>query len=196
MNHKSTIVFSLLILISLDSFGAKRPVISESYSTLPARTATDFRSSHRMGLGLQAAGALGIGGLVFEVNLTRAHSFGLGWGGGSGFQSVYAEWRNYFGGEVMMPFFSLGFSKWTNNEKNGPISETTPQYLSDRLMSDFDKSRGVIDESLLFPSVGLQYVVLSGPWAGASVYAQILMLIDVRDFEAAPTGSVGSIYYF
>lgn len=161
-----------------------------------ATTGNDLRKVRRVGVGVSGAGPLGLGGVHFELNFTPRSGMLLGFGGGPGFQAYTFQYKSILAGEWLLPYMSAGFSRWMNFSQKGPIEDTTPGILAERFMSDEDKARGRIDEYLLYPGFGLQYVQLSGRWAGFSIFSEVIVLIDLVDFVAAPTGTLGMSYYF
>lgn len=154
------------------------------------------RETRRVGVGVAAAGSLGLGGVLMEFNFTPSLSLLSGYGGSTDFQAFSFEVRHVLTGEVLLPYLSAGYARWANFGSHDRIKETTPGFLAESLMSDADRSGGKISEHLVYPAFGLQYMQLKGDWAGFSVFAQIMMLLDVSDFNSAATGMIGSIYYF
>ncbi len=161
-----------------------------------ASTGNDLRKVRRLGFGVMTAGPLGLGGLDLELNFSSRSSLLFGFGGGPGYQSWTAQYKRVLAGEWLLPYMAVGFSHWYNFEKKPGIKETSPGILEERLMSQSDKEAGIIDEYLIYPAAGVQFVQLDGPWAGFSVSLEVDVLLDLVDFVAAPTGGVGVSYYF
>ena len=196
------LVILSFLLFSESSFSAilieegGRPVnVSSSYKT--AANGLDLRSIRRVGLGVSAAGPNGLFGGNLELNITRRYGVGLGFGFSTEFQSFHTNLRRFLGGEEILPYFSIGYAYWSNNgEKKGGISKTNPGFLAEQFMSDEDKRAGRISEHIIYPAIGLQYLLLSGEWAGLGVTLELDLLLALESLEAAPTGSLGVMYYF
>jgi hypothetical protein len=156
----------------------------------------DLRKLRRVGIGLQAAGTLGLGGAVLDLAFTPHWSVDAGFGGGSGFQAVKFEGKYVLAGDWLMPYMNFGFTRWSSTGNSGPITKTTPGLLADRLLSQDERSAGQFEKNLLYPGIGLQFMQLSGDWAGSSLYTELTVLMDLGTFVAAPTGSLGFLYYF
>src|ERR1017187_7050154 len=137
-----------------------------------AEDGLEMRKIRRVGVGLQAAGALGFGGALMEMNFTRRWSFALGIGGGNNFQATEFQAKYVLAGEWLLPYMSFGFSRWFSIKNNGPIGKTAPSFLADRLLTDQEKASGEFGKNLVYPGLGLQIIQLKGDWAGASVYAE------------------------
>jgi hypothetical protein len=156
-----------------------------------------MRKVRRAGIGASASGALGFMGANLELNFTDRWGFGAGFGGSSNYQAYTFQIKHVLAGEWLLPYLSFGYAKWyTAGSPKGPIRETNPAFLSQKFMSDIEKDRGDFAVHLIYPGFGLQYVQLTGPWAGYSIYADVLLLVEVEDFESVPTGTLGMMYYF
>jgi hypothetical protein len=199
---KSAMTFVFSLLLAQNVLAAKRIIndndaVAEVKSPRIASTGNEMRSKRRIGLGIQAIGSLGLGGLIAEFNFTDRSGMVLGFGGGSpNFQAWTVQYKKVLAGESILPYVAAGFAKWNNFEPKPGLNDSTPGILTERLMSDADKRDGVINEYLLYPAAGVQYVQLDGDWAGFSVFAEFDVLFDVVDFVAAPTGAIGTSYYF
>lgn len=161
-----------------------------------AANGVDMRKSRRFGAGLQAAGALGFGGAILDLNFTPQWSFGAGFGGGEGFQAFKLEGRYVLSGDWLMPYFSFGYANWASIGKAGYIERTNPGYLGEKLLTATEKKEGEYRKHLIYPGFGLQFMQLNGEWAGFSLLAEFTALIDIGGFVAAPTGTISALYYF
>ncbi len=195
--------FTLILLSLWISFSVEAKkiqidddAVAEIKSPKSAKTGNSMRKVRRVGMGASAAGPLGLGGVHMELNFSPSSGFLAGFGGGPGFQAYTFQYKQVLMGESLLPYAAAGFSRWMNFDPKGPIRETTPGILAERFMSDEDKANGTIAETLFYPAFGLQYVQLTGDWAGFSVYTEVVLLIDVGDFVAAPTGTIGTTYFF
>jgi len=168
-------------------------------SKAPIKTAEngiELRKMRRMGVGAQAMGSLGVGGILLELALTQNWAFVGGFGGGEGFQAFELEAKYVLTGDWLMPYFALGYANWSSVGKSGPIQKTKPAILAERLLNDDEKAEGQYRKHILFPAFGLQFMQLTGDYAGFSMFAELDMLLDVGNFVAAPTASLGLMYYF
>lgn len=194
-------LISLALLFTISAQAKKIQVnddaVAEVSAPKTAANGNSLRKLRRVGMGLTGAGPLGLGGVHLELNFSSTSGVLAGFGGGPGFQAYTFQYKRVLAGEWLLPYMSAGFSRWMNFGKdNDPITDTTPDILGERFMSDGDKASGRINEFLIYPAFGLQYVQLTGDWAGFSVFTEIVFLIDVADFVAAPTGTVGMTYFF
>jgi hypothetical protein len=169
-----------------------------STTTREADDGLALRSIRRVGIGATAAGPLGFLGVNMELNFTPRWGFGAGFGGSFGeYQAYTFQVKHVLAGEWLLPYMSFGYAKWyTTGPAKGRIGALNPSFLSDRFLSEGQKAAGDFAVHLIYPSFGLQYVQLSGPWAGTSVYAEVVVLIDVDGLETVPTGTLGALYYF
>ncbi|USN46969.1 MAG: hypothetical protein H6626_12320 [Pseudobdellovibrionaceae bacterium] len=156
----------------------------------------DFRSHRRVGFGWAAAGALGLLGLQLELNFTPDVSVVGGFGISRGFQAFSFQVKRVLAGKWFAPYVAGGFARWYNVGHNGAMVDSSPDFLSQRFLSETERQTGQFGENMIFPSAGIQYLQLSGDWAGASLYAEVMMMIDMDDFVAAPTAGLGMMYYF
>lgn len=159
-------------------------------------SAIHLRSQRRVGVGLVAAGKMGLFGAVVELNYSPVHAALVGFGGGPGYSSLLFEYKRHFSGRAISPYLSFGYSRWSSAGKKQEISSSTPSFLFSRFLSSEEKSSGVFAKDLLTPSVGLQYNQLFGRAVGASIYAEIVFLTTTQNFDFIPTGSVGFLQYF
>lgn len=155
------------------------------------------RSERKIGVGTQVAGSLGILALKGEVNLSPQDSLSAGAGLGSGYQTYGVEIKRVFIGGSFLPFLAAGFSQWYSVLREGQsMLSSNPEFLASRFLTEEERRTGNFSKSFIYPSVGLQYHQLKGPWRGTSIYAQVLMLMEIERMVSAPTGALGVLYYF
>lgn len=204
---KKSIFTVIIFMLTFSSFAEAKKLVREASededapakSRAPfkqAETGTELRKLRRFGAGLQAVGPLGVGGAIIDLNLTPQWSFSAGFGGGEGFQSFMFQGRYVLAGDWLMPYMAFGFTNWSSVGKTGLIKKTTPSYLADRLLSGDEREAGEFRKNLFYPAFGLQFLQLKGEWAGFSLFGEISALLDLSQFVAAPTGSLGVLYYF
>jgi len=190
-----------LIVLSATQAQARRSVKDDEVDKVripfkEADTGIEMRKIRRVGIGAQAAGALGMGGMILDLNMSPKWSFTTGFGGGEGFQSYMFQAKYVLSGDWLMPYLGFGFTHWASMGKTGRITRTNPSILNEKLLNDDEKAAGEYRKNMFFPSIGLQFMQLKGAWAGSAVFAEITVLFDVGNFVAAPTGTVGLAYYF
>lgn len=183
--------FSANALIDLTTGRSK-----SKYKPKVAADAYSFRNLRRVGVGAQAMGPLGMGGINLEMNFHPQWSIITGFGGGPDYQAFTLQYKMVLSGRSFVPYGTFGFSRWYSIKDRGNIDDTVPAVLGENLMSKSDKEKGRINEFLVFPSFGIQYLNLGGDWAGFSINAEVNLLFDMLDFEIAPTIGLGSTYYF
>lgn len=175
--------------------GGQRQNVGES-NTKSSSDGYSMRKIRRVGIGASGAGPLGMLGANLELNFTPKWGLMAGYGTGMTYQSYTFQVKRVLAGEYLLPYLAGGVSRWyTASEGRGKIENIQPAFL-ERFMSADEKSKGEFSEILLYPAFGLQYVQLDGAWAGYSMFVEILLLVDIEDFETAPTGTVGFLYYF
>lgn len=183
----NSLVFSFFLLFGLSLQGAilieeggVSSISSESTRSYPDAMA--LRGDHRVGVGLVTSGAYGIAGAQLELNFIESESLVIGYGGLEGIRTFNLSWKKVFPGQWFVPYTKLGLSHWSRIGKTGGSVK-----LSDA---------SVRPQTFVVPSVGLQYVQLGGSWSGASLYAELNLLMGTKDFSALANGSVGFLYYF
>jgi hypothetical protein len=175
--------------------GGKRREVGESKSS-EATDGFSLRKTRRVGVGVSGAGPLGMMGANLELNFTPKWGLMTGFGTGMTYQSYTFQVKRVLAGEYLLPYLAAGVSRWyTTSEGRGKINNIQPAFL-ERFMTPEEKDKGEFSEILLYPAFGLQYVQLDGNFAGYSMYAEMLMLVNLENFESAPTGTVGFLYYF
>ena len=156
-----------------------------------------FKRERKIGLGISTAGALGLVGINAEINFTPQTSFMGGFGVGDSYQSFALQMKHSIGGRWFVPYVGAGYARWfTVGESDGRINETSPGFLAERFLDDGERSSGQFSENLIYPMGGVQYFQLRGKYTGLSLYAQVMMLLDIDQFNSAPTGEFGVFYYF
>jgi len=158
----------------------------------------ELRKKRRVAVGTSVAGPLGVVGLNLELNFNPRWSVMAGYGTGFEYQSYNFQFKRVLAGEYLLPYMSAGLARWyTAQPGNRPVnSELQPSFLYERFISQYEKDTGEFSEILIYPGFGLQYVQLTGDWAGVSIYGELLLLIDVEDLQTAPTATLGLLYYF
>ncbi len=160
-------------------------------------SADELRADRHVGLGIEGFGKLGLIGFTGELVLADGHSALVGFGGGRKYSCLQAGWRYSFTGINLIPFAGVAYSKWFNNSNTGRFtSDSDPDFLTKKLLSDEEIATGYFSVDTLSPSVGLQYYFLNDTAAGISLHWELMMLLSVRNFQRAFGGAVGVTFYF
>jgi len=152
-----------------------------------------LRENRRIGLGMGVGGTLGLYGLNIEVNFEDQNSGIAGFGGGTNYSTFNIGWKHIYEGDTIAPYTSLGYSRWYGSGGSGDYHNSA---VLDRVLSRKQKADHQFAADFLSGAIGLQYLHLRGPMAGASLYAEVLMLAEANSSSLVPTGSVGAGYYF
>lgn len=198
------ILLSLVLIVSCWSLQGEAAILVEengvAVNQSRVHVASDglkFRSRRKVGVGVSGSGPWGILGTHLELNFASDISLQGGIGFGSGFQTFALQIRKFIPGKWFLPYIAGGVARWyTVGEGNGNMDTSTPGFLAKRFLNDKEKREGKFSEIMVFPSLGMQYVQLSGEWAGSTLHAEVNILIDVDDFVIGPTGSLGYTYFF
>ncbi|MDZ4662837.1 MAG: hypothetical protein SGJ18_14590 [Pseudomonadota bacterium] len=188
----------IILLAPLDSWSARQRMANvDRLSSKAALDGTEFRQKRRVAIGSSFGGAAGIAGINLDLNLTDQAALSLLFGVGDPFQSFGFAIKRFVSGTSFLPYFSAGYVRWTHKRAESQAIETTlPNILGKRFLNSGEKESGQFSEDIIYPGLGLQYVQLSGPWAGISMYLELQALVDVDDFQTATTGALGISYYF
>lgn len=191
-------IILLLIFLPVSAWSARQRMATiDSQTSKLALDGTEFRQKRRVAIGSTLGGAAGIAGINLDLNLTDHTSLSLLYGAGNPFQSFGFAIKRYVSGESFLPYLSAGYVSWSHRRANSrAVDHTTPEILGSRFLNASEKSKGQFGENIIFPGLGLQYVQLSGPWAGFAMNLELQALIDVDDFQTAATGALGAAYYF
>lgn len=152
----------------------------------------------QVGLGVMAGGPLGLGGAVLELNFIPQWTFSAGIGGSNQFTSFFGQAKKLLRTGDWSPYIGVGVARWQRSSKEGfDYGGVFPGFLSKKFVSDSDKSKGIIAETLLYPSLGIQFSVFKDiPVETSAFFVEVLMLADLDDFQIVPTGAGGWVYYF
>jgi hypothetical protein len=203
-------VFSLILTLNLAALAQKAVLIEDPsrslFSNQEKATETqrptsfdnlyDLRAKRRVGVGLSTAGQLGLLGFTAELNFTVSESAVIGFGTGGSYNSITGQWKHVFPGTKLAPYTTIGYSRWFSTGQGGDVNKSSPSFLSQKFLTDTEKQTGKFGKDLLIPSAGLQYHLLSGPYVGASVFVEIMLVASLANLESAPTGALGMNYYF
>lgn len=152
-----------------------------------------LRQDRKVGAGIGIGGALGgLGGLV-ELNIEDENATLVGFGTGSGYQTMNIAWKRSFEGEYFTPYTTVGYSRWWNS---GSKSDVNRSALLKNFLTKEQKEKNTFGLDLLIGSVGMQYNQLAGELAGSSFYMEFGGLLSIQNTKLMPTGSVGALYYF
>ncbi|MEZ4873732.1 MAG: hypothetical protein R2827_16120 [Bdellovibrionales bacterium] len=183
---------SILLILFLAIPGLSAVVNQSKF----AADGISLRQKRKVGVGMTAMGAYGVTGVNLELNFTPKISALTGFGIGDGYQTFNFQIKQNIGGTNFIPYVTAGYTRWytTSNELRA-FKETTPEFLAKKFLSSTER-RGRFAEDIIYPSAGVQFVMLNGEWAGFAINAEFLFLVDVDDLVSAPAGALGFSYYF
>lgn len=197
----------LVIFVFLPNAFAERILIRDGKrnttsdeTSIRSGSSTDglsMRKDRRVAIGFSAAGPLGVLGANLELNFNPRWGIMGGYGTGFTYQTWMFQVKRVLAGEYLLPYLAGGVARWyTTTPSNGPVTrDAQPAYL-EKFLNNREKETGEFSQLLIYPAFGLQYMQLNGDYAGLSVFAEVVMLLDIGDFEAALTATVGMLYYF
>lgn len=174
--------------IEIDQYGSARTVGQASYDSRPA--------ARRVGLGLMTGGVSGIFGANLEINFTRRTGFVAGGGVSTDFKSLFIGGKHRLAGEDFSLYGSGGYARWFNNGSERQVGKTTPGFLGERFLNQSERERGIFAENLIYAGLGVQYFKSRGEWAGSSLYAEVIAIVDLDDLTFAPNAGLGYLFYF
>lgn len=195
------IITLLMLTLCLPTHGRvlvkeKKNRFKQSEAIKEGSTGRELKTLRRVAVGVQALGALGLGGVQMELNFNPKWAGTIGFGGGSGFRALEVQAKHVLAGEWLLPYATFGYTRWESTRNLGRIDKTTPSILGERILTDGERASGEFSKDLFYTSFGLQLMQLKGKWAGYSIYAEGIILVDFSTFVASPTGTLGMLYYF
>ncbi len=174
-----------------ETWGSRLRTNSKTFSD-----AESFRRSNKMGVQTTVLGGTGLLGFSLNFNITEDFEFSFGMGVSRGYRSFNGYVKRSLGSGAFSAYVVGGYSRWFNDGAEDGVKNTTPGILAKKFLSARERHTGDFAENLIYPGVGVQFLNLSGEWAGAGLFAEVLMLIDIEDFVAGPTAGLGANYYF
>lgn len=156
----------------------------------------ELREKKRVGVGASFLGWSGFIAANLELNIDGAQSAQLLVGGGPGYQSVGVGYKWLPMETPVHPIFGFGLVDWFGSLTGSQKNPSPPSFLSERVITDSDRSRGQFSHLFFAPSLGVEWTQLSGPGMGAGLYAQIMLLMEQQTFDQYLTATTGVVYYF
>jgi hypothetical protein len=179
---------------STSSSNSVAPATNTSRESLSDyNTNLKLRQDRKVGAGLGVGGPLGALGALVELNVEDTNAALIGFGTGSGYQTVHLGWKRSFEGEYFTPYTSAGYAHWWNA---GSRSDVNHSALLKNFLTDSQREKNSFGLDLITGAVGMQYNQLAGDLAGSSFYLEVGGLLSVENPKLMPTGSVGALYYF
>lgn len=176
---------------------SQRSSLRNVYEGQEFATSYELRQKRRMGVGLQIAGISGLYGAFAELNFNPSNSGVFGFGGGPGFSSFHGSWKYLFAEGGLSPYAGLGYAHWYDaGATDTHVRKSNPGFLSNSFLSQSERNTRKFQMDLAMANLGVQYHILQGPYAGLSFFAEIDGLLRLSAFAFAPTGSVGTSFYF
>lgn len=184
------------LLLSVQPIHAAVLVEDTNTISMPSMESGDqLRKKRKLGLGLTAGGPLGFAGANLEFNIFPDLSILGGFGLAPEYRSFNFQWKMMMSSGTVAPYFAAGYARWFTTGSRSSLTSTTPNFLYERFLTNAEKERGEFGKNILFPSLGLQYIQLRGDWTGLSVFAEIVLLLNIDNFAMVPTGTLGMTYY-
>lgn len=151
-----------------------------------------MREARRVGVGTQLGGTSGTLGLHMELNIEDENSALAAFGMGDGFSTFSISWKHQFEGDYLTPYTTVGWSRWYNSS-----GTAKPQsYVLDGNLTNEEKSTGRFGIDYIAAGGGVQYNQLEGDFAGASLFAELELLVPPFRSGIVPGASVGATYFF
>lgn len=189
-------VFSQAVLVEEKGRAIQsRPAEGNTYKKI-SKNGADFKYKRKVGVGFSLAGVQGMAGIDMELNFSPELAFTTSFGISDRFQTFALSVKRSLTGKYFSPYIAGGFARWYTVTEEGPINDTNPGFLAEKFLSAKEKSEGKFAETILYPAIGIQYLQLDGEWAGSSLFAEVLLLMDIDDLQSAATGALGYKYYF
>lgn len=190
-------IYQILIIYLIVLPLAQASVEIDEYGSAIVTTAEETRVTHRRAaIGVAAGGLSGIFGALLELNFTARTGFLAGVGYSNDYQSIQLGIKHFLSEGSLTPYLGGGYSRWFANGRQSPVGSTTPGFLAKRFLSDNEKRTGRFGENLIFSNLGIQFLKLSGDFAGSGVYFEAIALVDVDDLLLDSTLGLGYLYYF
>ena len=158
-----------------------------------------FWKTHKASVSSQFSGYLGAFGVSIGLYFQPQWSFSIGYGGSGHFQSYGLRvQRSIMMSSALNPYFAMGVSRWhRTRDGNFDPNRVSPGFLVRDLLSEADRRDSRIDERLVHGAFGFSYVVTEASvLQDFGAFAEVLLLLDPKDFVMAPTVSVGLSYFF
>lgn len=153
---------------------------------------SELKSHRRMGIGAELMGRLGMVGISFDFNFTGSDAATLGMGAGPQYYSYSLGYKRTLADANLSPYLGLSMTSLRASEQNQP-RDTVPGWANEsfRRVSGQDSMSRV----LLSPQLGLQYTQFYGPSAGATMFMEIVFILDYERRKTLPTAAFGMMYY-
>lgn len=202
---RNILILGLLLSSARSVASAEAVLVEDNGRSVPAAGTTSyeinssghgFRQHKRVGFGFGLIGAYGLAGPQLELNFIPEVGITTGFGLGPGYQAFNLQVKRILAGDSLMPYIAGGVARWYSVGPKKSRRSTQPGFLADRFLNGSEKRTGEFAEIIIYPSVGIQYMQLDGSWAGFSVYAEVLLMVDVDDLVTAGNGGLGVMYYF
>ncbi|MCB0351335.1 MAG: hypothetical protein KDD38_09145 [Bdellovibrionales bacterium] len=177
-------------------------LVDEGWGSSSRQSLNSFSGSEalkavkKIGIQTTLAGATGLAGLNLDINFTQDFAFSMGVGISRGFQAFNAHIKRSLGSGNVAPYFVGGYSRWYSVGAEERVERTSPPLLANKFLTAKERATGIFAKDIIYPGLGLQYLITDGEMQGLGFFAEVMMLVDVNDLLAGGTGGIGSIYYF
>lgn len=149
-----------------------------------------IREERRFGVGASLGGGLGVVGFEVDVNINDWLSLTGGYGAGIEFHSWTVKARALLPGAWVAPYAAFGVGRWWA----GPTGESRPGpgLLAGRLLAPGEDAAQGFDVVLVYPAVGVQWMLPSA----FSFYAEMQCLFRMFSLRNAFYLGAGAHMYF
>ncbi len=160
------------------------------YGAPGAMQIANLKMKKRFGMGVSAAGPLGMLGVEFDVNLYEDVSLSGGIGTGLHYNTSMLKARYFLLGEWVSPYLALGLARWWSNGTKA--AEIGPSVLTNKFLGPETDPRRGFDVVMLTPALGVQFMHPMG----LAVFAEIYYLFRLVDFSNGTYAGMGMHWYF
>ncbi|MCE3009477.1 MAG: hypothetical protein LW875_02540 [Proteobacteria bacterium] len=156
--------------------------------------ADEMRKDRRVAIATQLGGATGQYGIGVNLFFNPESAFVASFGGSDSYRGFHFGGQYLWNEKSFSAYHRLGYSHWYNSQNSGSVGSS--ELPSSSLLTKNERESGQFSVNLAVAGLGLQYLVLKGPYAGTAVFIEAIGLSNVRDFSFATTGSAGLLYHF
>lgn len=183
--------------VEIESLSAGRSSTDEFRKSDPLSSTYDLRDKKRMGIGTQWAGVGGLLSAFAELNVNPSNAVILGFGGGPEYNSFFVNWKYLMSDSATSPFFGSGYAHWYDaSGESFENKKTNPRFLNSQMMTRNEIASGKFQMNFWTGSLGVQHHLLTGQYQNLSFFAGIDLLVRLESFSVAPTGNVGTTFFF
>ena len=139
-------------------------------------------------------GATGLLGLNLEMNVEPNEAVVFGLGAGQSYNAFSIQWKHNFIGNYLSPYTKVGYSKWFNSA--GGANSASDSDILKLVLSDDELRNNRFGADFIVGSGGLEYNQLEGELSGVNLFAELVLMAEVKKSVFIPSGAVGINYYY